>query len=52
MPKKSYQHLKTLFEKRGFKFRNFCITFVGDYSPDDADWNYKDVKFNKYVFLK
>ena len=44
MPKKSYQHLKSLFEKQGFKFRNFCITFVGDYSPDDADWNYKDIK--------
>ena len=44
MPKKSYQHLKSLFENLGFKFRNFCITFVGDYSPDDADWNYKDVK--------
>ena len=44
MPKKSYQHLKSLFENLGFKFRNFCITFVGDYSPEDADWNYKDVK--------
>jgi nitrite reductase/ring-hydroxylating ferredoxin subunit len=44
VPKKSYQHLKSLFENLGFKFRNFCITFVGDYSPEDADWNYKDVK--------
>lgn len=44
MSKKSFQNLKNLFEKKGYKFRSFDIVSVGDYSPEDADWNYKDIK--------
>ena len=44
MSKKSYPQLKSLFEKKGFKFRNFTLSFIGDYLPDDADWNYKDIR--------
>jgi nitrite reductase/ring-hydroxylating ferredoxin subunit len=27
----------------GFRFSNFTMTSEGDYSADDADWNYKDI---------
>jgi len=43
MSKKTTQNLKLLLEKKGYKFRNFEIISVGDYLPDDADWNYKDI---------
>jgi len=42
--KKSFQNLKLLFKKKGYKFREFDVSFVGNYAPEDADWNYKDVK--------
>lgn len=43
MSKKSFQNLQQLFKKKGFKFRDFEVSDIGDYAPDDADWNYKDV---------
>ena len=43
MSKKSFHNLQLLFKKKGFKFRDFEVSDIGDYSPEDADWNYKDV---------
>ena len=37
--KKSFQNLKLLF-KKGYKFREFDVSFIGNYTKD-ADWNYK-----------
>ncbi len=44
MSKKSFQNLKLLFKKKGYKFREFDVSFIGEYMPEDADWNYKDVQ--------
>ena len=44
MSKKSFQNLKLLIQKKGYKFREFDVSFMGTYAPEDADWNYKDVK--------
>ena len=43
MSKKSFHNLQQLFKKKGFKFKDFEVSDIGDYAPDDADWNYKDV---------
>ena len=43
MSKNSFLNLKKIFKKKGFKFRDFEVSSIGDYLPDDADWNYKDV---------
>lgn len=40
--KKSYEQLKTELASR-FKFIEFSLQTVGDYLPEDVDWNYKDV---------
>ena len=43
MSKKSFQSLKKIFIKKGFKFKDFEVQNIGDYAADDADWNYKDI---------
>ena len=39
---KSYKNIK-LELARNFKIKEFSVSMTGDYSIDDADWNYKDV---------
>ena len=44
MSKLSFNDLvKTLKEKYKYKFDVFTLNNLGDYSPEDSDWNYKDV---------
>ena len=43
MTKKSFEELKNSLTKVGYNFYDFNIIKVGDYHPDDSDWNYKDV---------
>lgn len=36
-------------QKRGLHFSNFSLTHEGDYTIDDADWNYKDVPHLNHI---
>ena len=49
MIRRSSSELMRRLERYGMKFRSFCLTHEGDYSVDDADWNYKDVPHLQYV---
>ena len=44
MNKKSLIDIKKELIDIGYNFSDFTITSIGDYHPDDADWNYKDSK--------
>ena len=48
-PKKKINNLVTEFKNKGFIFTNFKIEFKGNYHPDDADWNDKDVLHVNHV---
>ena len=43
MSKKSFAQLTESFKKQGYKFSIFSVETIGNYSPEDSDWNYKDV---------
>ena len=43
MSKKSFAQLTESFKKQGYKFSVFSVETIGNYSPKDSDWNYKDV---------
>ena len=43
MSKKSFEEIKNSLTKVGYNFKDFNIVKIGDYPPDDSDWNYKDV---------
>lgn len=49
MLKRSSLELVRRLERYGVKFRSFSMTHEGDYTVDDADWNYKDVPHLQYV---
>jgi nitrite reductase/ring-hydroxylating ferredoxin subunit len=36
-------------EREGFRFKSFSLVNEGDYTVDDADWNYKDVPHLHYI---
>jgi hypothetical protein len=36
-------------EREGLGFRSFALVHEGDYTVDDADWNYKDVPHLHYI---
>jgi len=42
MNQKSLIDIKKELVEIGYSFSDFTITSIGNYHPDDADWNYKD----------
>ena len=42
MNQKSLIDIKKELIEIGYNFSDFTITSIGNYHPDDADWNYKD----------
>ena len=42
MNQKSLKDIKKELIEIGYSFSDFTITSIGNYHPDDADWNYKD----------
>ena len=49
MSKKSYKEIILSLEKENYKFNYFNTETVGEYLPEDADWNYKDIEHPKLV---
>lgn len=43
LQKSSKDMLVAQLTGEGFRFSNFTMTSEGDYTEDDADWNYKDI---------
>ena len=41
---KSFKDIKKELLKIGYNFSDFTITNIGNYHPDDSDWNYKDTQ--------
>ena len=53
MSKLSFEDLvNTLREKYKYKFDVLTINSLGDYKPEDSDWNYKDVPHLNIVHQK
>ena len=44
MNQKSLKDIKKELVEIGYNFSDFTITNIGDYHPDDSDWNYKDIQ--------
>ena len=49
MSKKSYKEIISSLEKQNYKFNYYNSETVGNYLPEDADWNYKDIEHPKLV---
>lgn len=49
MRKHTAAEMLTLLRNEGLVFRTFELTHEGDYTVDDADWNYKDVPHLKHI---
>lgn len=44
-----YDQIIKKIENQGFVRRKLVLTSLGNYHPDDADWNYKDIPHLKYI---
>ena len=44
MSKKSYKGIIAELEKQNYNFNYFRSETIGNYLPEDADWNYKDIE--------
>ena len=49
MSKKTLIDMVNSLKKENFNFNFFEAETIGDYLPEDSDWNYKDVAHAKYV---
>ena len=49
MSKKSYKEIIAELEKQNYNFNYFESETIGNYLPEDADWNYKDIEHPKLV---
>ena len=49
MSKKSFIDMVNSLKKENFNFNFFESETIGDYLPEDSDWNYKDVAHAKFV---
>ena len=49
MSKKSYKDIISELEKQKYSFNYFQSESIGEYLPEDADWNYKDIEHPKLV---
>tara|TARA_Y100000590_G_scaffold290551_1_gene327064 strand:+ start:340 stop:1302 length:963 start_codon:yes stop_codon:yes gene_type:complete len=50
--KKSYEQLIDSLKAQGFKFTFAEFDEIGNYLPEDSDWNYKDVTHLNHVHTK
>ena len=50
--KKSYEQLIESLKAQGFKFTFAEFDEIGNYLPEDSDWNYKDVTHLNHVHTK
>jgi len=46
---KNCQEFVSSLEKEGLTFRHFSMVQQGEFHPDDADWNYKDVPHLHFI---
>jgi nitrite reductase/ring-hydroxylating ferredoxin subunit len=49
MIKKSFNSLIQSLKLENFKFSIFEFEEIGDYAPEDSDWNYKDITHTTYI---
>ena len=49
MSKKSFKEMVVSLEEQNYSFSYFNADTEGDYFPDDADWNYKDIIHPKQI---
>lgn len=49
MSKKSYKEIISELEKKKYSFNYYQSETIGEYLPEDADWNYKDIEHPKLV---
>ena len=44
MSKKSYKEIISSLERQNYKFDYYNSESVGNYLPEDADWNYRGIR--------
>ena len=49
MTKKSFKEMVSSLEEENYGFNYFNVETIGDYFPEDADWNYKDIIHPKLI---
>ena len=45
----AFEQLVEQIKQNGFSHRKFSLETIGEFTPEDADWNYKDIPHTEYV---
>lgn len=45
----AFEQLVEQIQQNGFSHRKFSLATVGEFTPEDADWNYKDIPHLEHV---